>query len=76
MQAGVRRRAVGERVTVVEEDDGSGWLKVAGASGRGLVPASYLAPAGADSSPAAGGGPQGCGRFGEHHHVRFFVLPC
>lgn len=33
----------GEIVDVVEEDDGSGWVKVANAQGiRGLVPASYV----------------------------------
>jgi len=35
--------AEGASVTVVEEDDGSGWVKVAdGSGGKGLVPASYL----------------------------------
>lgn len=33
----------GEAVKVLEEDDGSGWVKVANNSGgKGLVPASYV----------------------------------
>ena len=33
----------GEAVKVLEEDDGSGWIKVANDSGgKGLVPASYV----------------------------------
>ena len=33
----------GETVKVLEEDDGSGWVKVANNSGgKGLVPASYV----------------------------------
>ncbi|CAL1712731.1 unnamed protein product [Somion occarium] len=35
--------STGEMVQVIEEDDGSGWVKVADQSGgRGLVPASYI----------------------------------
>ncbi|KAI8999303.1 hypothetical protein BC832DRAFT_220695 [Gaertneriomyces semiglobifer] len=32
----------GQKVRVVSEDDGSGWTMVAGESGQGLVPTSYL----------------------------------
>ena len=33
----------GETVKILEEDDGSGWVKVANTSGgKGLVPASYV----------------------------------
>ncbi|KAJ3994622.1 hypothetical protein F5050DRAFT_1772912 [Lentinula boryana] len=32
----------GTTVTVIEHDDGSGWVKVSDGSGDGLVPASYL----------------------------------
>jgi uncharacterized protein YgiM (DUF1202 family) len=33
----------GAAVTIMEEDDGSGWIKVDdGAGGKGLVPASYV----------------------------------
>lgn len=27
---------------ILEEDDGSGWIKVADSNGKGLVPASYV----------------------------------
>ncbi|KAI0032556.1 hypothetical protein K488DRAFT_49643 [Vararia minispora EC-137] len=41
-------------VSVVEEDDGSGWVKVDdGNGGRGLVPASYVELADASASPPA-----------------------
>lgn len=39
----------GETVKVLEEDDGSGWVKVGNASGgKGLVPASYVEVVGHD----------------------------
>ncbi|KAF9778598.1 hypothetical protein BJ322DRAFT_1091523 [Thelephora terrestris] len=39
----------GETVKVLEEDDGSGWIKVAnGSGGKGLVPASYVEAVGAE----------------------------
>jgi hypothetical protein len=61
------RLAEGETVLVVEEDDGSGWVKVANMSGaRGLVPATYLS-ASADapaSAPAASTVPAGGDEYG------------
>jgi len=42
-------------VRVIEEDDGSGWVKVVDEDGdRGLVPASYVEPA--DATPATSPG--------------------
>jgi hypothetical protein len=39
----------GETVKVLEEDDGSGWVKVGnGSGGKGLVPASYVEVGGHD----------------------------
>jgi hypothetical protein len=39
----------GETVKVLEEDDGSGWIKVAkNSGGKGLVPASYVEVVGAE----------------------------
>lgn len=39
----------GETVKVLEEDDGSGWIKVANSlGGKGLVPASYVEAVGAE----------------------------
>ena len=58
----LRRPAEGETVLVIEEDDGSGWVKVANMSGaRGLVPATYLsasadAPSTASSASTAQNG--------------------
>ncbi|KAA1469744.1 hypothetical protein DENSPDRAFT_641109 [Dentipellis sp. KUC8613] len=41
----------GAIVHVIEEDDGSGWVKVAdGSSGKGLVPASYIEATGSGAS--------------------------
>jgi formin-binding protein 1 len=41
----VDRFKEGSNVHIVEEDDGSGWVKVAdGKGGKGLVPASYVEP--------------------------------
>ncbi|KAH8994342.1 hypothetical protein EDB86DRAFT_3078196 [Lactarius hatsudake] len=45
----------GASVRVVEEDDGSGWVKVVDEDGgRGLVPASYIEAAGATPAPGSG----------------------
>ncbi|KAH8989067.1 hypothetical protein EDB92DRAFT_1947619 [Lactarius akahatsu] len=45
----------GASVRVVEEDDGSGWVKVVDEDGgRGLVPASYIEAADATPAPASG----------------------
>jgi uncharacterized protein YgiM (DUF1202 family) len=42
-------------VRIVETDDGSGWVKIAGSNGNdGLVPASYLETADRDSGNTAG----------------------
>lgn len=42
----------GETVKVLEDDDGSGWIKVANKSGRkGLVPASYVKVVGSERKP-------------------------
>jgi len=52
---------------VVEEDDGSGWVKVADDhGGKGLVPASYLETADVKSLELSGGSeePQASGQFG------------
>lgn len=58
----------GATVTIVEPDDGSGWVKVASAGGKnGLVPASYLELGGPLSTgPAPPPSHQGSGQFGEH----------
>jgi len=40
----------GEEVTVIESDNGDGWVKVSCSSGTGLVPASYLEPVGNDNN--------------------------
>lgn len=56
---------------VIEEDDGSGWVKVLDEDGgRGLVPASYIDSESADETqaPSPGTGPLlGSGQFGECH---------
>ena len=64
----------GDVVRVVEEDDGSGWVKVDdGSGGKGLVPASYVqltetAPQHgghvSPSGPTGSGRPQGSGKYG------------
>ena len=56
----------GAIVRVVEEDDGSGWVKVADeGGGRGLVPASYIEAPDAIPAPKAGAGQSvGSGQFG------------
>ncbi|KAI0322418.1 hypothetical protein OF83DRAFT_1161259 [Amylostereum chailletii] len=44
----------GMRVSIIEEDDGSGWVKVAdGHGGKGLVPASYVEVSGSPTSSVA-----------------------
>jgi hypothetical protein len=56
-------------VHVIEEDDGSGWVKVLDEDGgRGLVPASYIESADVTQAPSPGTGPfLGSGQFGECH---------
>ncbi|KAI0287946.1 hypothetical protein BC826DRAFT_1168600 [Russula brevipes] len=57
----------GTSVRVIEEDDGSGWVKVVDEDGgRGLVPASYVESADASQTPGPGpdiGSPPGTGQF-------------
>jgi hypothetical protein len=61
-------------VEVVEEDDGSGWLKIAHGGKEGLIPTSYAAELSEDdgqgsevASPTTSRQPatQGCGIFGQ-----------
>lgn len=40
--AGETSISAGDHVTVLEPDDGSGWIRVKGLRGEGLVPASYV----------------------------------
>jgi uncharacterized protein YgiM (DUF1202 family) len=55
-------------VHVIEEDDGSGWVKVLDeGGGRGLVPASYIESADETQAPSPGGRSLGSGQFGECH---------
>jgi formin-binding protein 1 len=56
----------GATVRVVEEDDGSGWVKVADEDGgQGLVPASYIEAPDATPAPKPGAGQSaGSGQFG------------
>jgi uncharacterized protein YgiM (DUF1202 family) len=56
---------------VIEEDDGSGWVKVADSQGRkGLIPASYVSDSDAETSstvtPANSRTQKGSGSYGEH----------
>jgi len=54
----------GASVRVIEEDDGSGWVKVVDEDGdRGLVPASYIEAADATPATSPGIGHIGCGQF-------------
>jgi hypothetical protein len=65
----------GASVRVIEEDDGSGWVKVVDEDGgRGLVPASYIESAGVTQADSPGSGPSlGSGQFGEWpHHFGWF----
>ena len=54
---------------IIEEDDGSGWVKVLDEDGgRGLVPASYIESVDVTQEPSPGTGPfLGSGQFGECH---------
>lgn len=54
---------------VIEEDDGSGWVKVLDeGGGRGLVPASYIESVDETPAPSPGTGRSlGSGQFGECH---------
>lgn len=50
---------------VLEEDDGSGWVKVADSDGeKGLVPATYLEDAGTSSLENSGPSQQASGIYG------------
>ncbi|KAF8895149.1 hypothetical protein BD779DRAFT_1797047 [Infundibulicybe gibba] len=57
----------GEKVQILEADDGSGWVKVANKMGHsGLVPASYVEEESSSpqiASPTAHQGPKNCGEF-------------
>ena len=64
----------GAVVDVLEDDDGSGWVKVAdGSGGKGLIPASYIeafdhdagATASRSSTPTGAPTPQGSGQYGK-----------
>jgi hypothetical protein len=61
-------------VHVIEEDDGSGWVKVLDEDGgRGLVPASYIESADVTQAPSPGTGPfLGSGQFGESYYLSWF----
>jgi len=64
----------GEMVTVLEEDDGSGWVKVANSSGgKGLVPASYVEEVGSggDSSVT----PRSSAQYGASTYLHLFLFP-
>lgn len=57
----------GATVHVVEEDDGSGWVKVIdNHGGKGLIPASYLETADVKSLEPSGGEPRPSGQSGRH----------
>lgn len=64
----------GSSVRVIEEDDGSGWVKVVDEDGdRGLVPASYIEAADATQAASPGIAHLGSGQFGEWPHDLGFV---
>jgi len=55
--------AEGSSVHILEEDDGSGWIKVADQKGaKGLIPASYVAVGDGDAHVSSGN-PEGSGQF-------------
>jgi uncharacterized protein YgiM (DUF1202 family) len=64
----------GESVHVIEEDDGSGWVKVTDSrGGKGLVPAAYLKVGGDEDvgtspSTTTATSQQVSGSYGEHLH--------
>lgn len=73
----------GQVVEVVEEDDGSGWIKVGNpkTGEKGLVPATYVQLDGGQEEPAAPPPtvnrvtrPQGSGKFGERRALTLIVL--
>ena len=56
----------GTLVSVVEPDDGSGWVKVADESGKsGLVPASYIEAAEEEVATPAAQQHYGSGKYGQ-----------
>jgi formin-binding protein 1 len=60
-------------VRLIEEDDGSGWVKVADVEGgKGLVPASYIELLGSsvDSEVTPKSSPQGSGKHGKSIPLR------
>lgn len=73
-QVGSYLLSEGTTVNVLEDDDGSGWVKVAdGSGGRGLIPASYIEPIDdtveattpRSSTPTAVSFGQGSGEYGQ-----------
>lgn len=61
----------GETVKVLEEDDGSGWVKVANNSGgKGLVPASYVEEVG--SGGKSGVTPRASAQYGTSIYLHHF----
>jgi uncharacterized protein YgiM (DUF1202 family) len=64
----------GETVKVLEEDDGSGWVKVANDSGgKGLVPASYVEVIeGRETKPSVT--PRTSAQYGASIRLRRFLL--
>lgn len=59
----------GSIVSVIEHDDGSGWVKVSDGSDDGLVPASYLEHGTGESS-----NDQGSGQYGASHSLCRFSM--
>jgi len=64
----------GETVKILEEDDGSGWVKVANNSGgKGLVPASYVEVAGSEKESNIT--PRTSAQYGALIYLRCPLLP-
>jgi len=64
----------GETVKILEEDDGSGWIKVANNSGgKGLVPASYVKVAGSEKESNIT--PRTSAQYGVLIYLRCPLLP-
>lgn len=62
----------GETIKVLEEDDGSGWVKVANNSGgKGLVPASYVEVVGSEAKES-NVTPRASTQHGTSIHLRSF----
>lgn len=62
----------GETVKVLEEDDGSGWVKVANNSGgKGLVPASYVELVGLGEKKKSNVTPRASAQYGASIYFLF-----